>query len=102
VGSFKSAVTQRINALRGTPSAPVWQRNYYEHIIRTERALKAIRRYIAENPLRPALARELWRVLQADARSRPRGRGKMLDPGRGEALPRPYEDTHPGDPEVQP
>ena len=52
IAGFKSAVTKRINALRGTPGARVWQRNYYEHIIRNERALNAIRRYIAENPQR--------------------------------------------------
>ncbi|MBC7358370.1 MAG: transposase, partial [Desulfacinum sp.] len=52
IGQFKSAVTKRINALRGTPRVPVWQRNYYEHIIRNERALNAIRQYILENPLR--------------------------------------------------
>jgi REP element-mobilizing transposase RayT len=28
----------------------VWQRNYYEHIIRNERELEAIRLYIAANP----------------------------------------------------
>ena len=29
----------------------VWQRNYYEHIIRYERSLIAVRRYIAQNPV---------------------------------------------------
>jgi len=52
VGSFKSAVAKRINRMRQTRGAAVWQRNYYEHIIRNERALRAIRRYILENPLR--------------------------------------------------
>jgi len=52
VGGFKSAATRRINTLRNTPSAPVWQRNYYEHIVRNDRALNAIRRYIAANPVR--------------------------------------------------
>jgi len=52
IRAFKSAVTKRINQMRGTPSAPVWQRNYWEHIIRDERALRAIRRYIINNPLR--------------------------------------------------
>ena len=52
VAGFKSAVTKRINAHRGTPGARVWQRNYYEHIIRTQRALNAIRRYILYNPWR--------------------------------------------------
>ncbi len=52
VRSFKSATTRRINALRHSPGAPFWQRNYYEHVIRTEAELGRIRRYIQENPLR--------------------------------------------------
>ncbi|MEW6530495.1 MAG: transposase [Thermodesulfobacteriota bacterium] len=36
----------------------VWQRNYYEHVIRTERALEAIRQYIEYNPLLWALDHE--------------------------------------------
>jgi len=52
VGGFKSVVTTRINQLRGTPGVPVWQRNYYEHIIRDEESLNRIRRYIADNPTR--------------------------------------------------
>ncbi|GIV52421.1 MAG: hypothetical protein KatS3mg038_2942 [Candidatus Kapaibacterium sp.] len=58
VRSFKSAATRYINILRGTPGAPVWQRNYYEHIIRNEDALNRIREYIATNPLRWQLDRE--------------------------------------------
>ena len=52
VGSFKSAATKRINELRNTPGAPVWQRNYYEHIIRDEEDLYRIRQYIRDNPRR--------------------------------------------------
>jgi len=52
VGSFKSAVTRRINMMRGTPGMTIWQRNYYEHIIRDKDDLYDIRRYIAENPLK--------------------------------------------------
>lgn len=52
IRSFKSTVTRRVNTLRTTPGAPVWQRNYWEHVIRDERALDCIRRYIAHNPLR--------------------------------------------------
>lgn len=58
VRSFKSATTKRINALRATPGAPVWQRNYYEHIVRNEHDLERIRQYIAENPARWHLDRE--------------------------------------------
>jgi len=35
IRAFKSAVTRRVNAMRHTPGAKVWQRNYYEHIIRS-------------------------------------------------------------------
>jgi len=51
VAGFKSTATRRINARRGTPGTVVWQRNYYEHIIRDERSLDRIREYIAANPL---------------------------------------------------
>jgi putative transposase len=36
----------------------LWQRNYYEHIIRNERALERIRDYILTNPLHWHLDRE--------------------------------------------
>lgn len=52
VTGFKSAVTRRINDLRGTPYTPVWQRNYYEHVIRNEDDLDEIREYIVHNPLK--------------------------------------------------
>ena len=50
IGGYKSAVAKRINALRDTPRAPVWQRNYYERIIRGERELENTRQYIIDNP----------------------------------------------------
>jgi REP element-mobilizing transposase RayT len=58
IQNYKSIATRRINALRGTPGLPVWQRNYYEHIIRNERALEAIRRYIHNNPRQWSLDRD--------------------------------------------
>ena len=58
IRSFKSAVTKRINDLRGTPGVSVWQRNYYEHVIRDEESLNRIRQYIVENPRRWHLDRE--------------------------------------------
>ena len=58
LGQFKSLTTKRINALRGTRGAPVWQRNYFEHIIRRGEALDRIRRYILENPPRWQFDRE--------------------------------------------
>ena len=50
IGAFKTVSTRRINDVRGTPGATVWQRNYYEHVIRDDRDLDRIRRYVANNP----------------------------------------------------
>jgi REP element-mobilizing transposase RayT len=50
IRGFKSASTKRINEIRHTPRAPLWQRNYYEHVIRNDEELKAIRQYILSNP----------------------------------------------------
>jgi putative transposase len=50
VGAFKSAASRRINQMYGTPGAPLWQRNYYERIIRNEKELNGIREYIIYNP----------------------------------------------------
>ena len=52
VGWFKMNSAKQINQIRGTPGIPVWQRNYYEHIIRKEDDLEKIRKYIADNPLK--------------------------------------------------
>jgi putative transposase len=52
IGQFKSIAKKRINRLRGTPGAPVWQRNYHEHIIRDETELNRIRETIRNNPLK--------------------------------------------------
>jgi REP element-mobilizing transposase RayT len=49
--SFKSAVTKRVNELGWTENSPFWQRNYFEHVIRSEESLNRIRNYIWENPI---------------------------------------------------
>lgn len=48
---FKSTATKQINELRRLPAVAVWQRNYYEHIIRNEDELNRVRQYIIGNPL---------------------------------------------------
>lgn len=50
VRAFKSFSARRINRLRRTDGIPVWQRNYYEHIIRNDREMDNITRYIESNP----------------------------------------------------
>jgi putative transposase len=58
VRAFKTFSARRINELHDTPGVSVWQRNYYEHIIRNRSALARIRTYIETNPERWALDRE--------------------------------------------
>ena len=50
VRGYKGATTKQINILRETPRAPVWQPNYYEHIVRGEEDCNRIREYIQHNP----------------------------------------------------
>ena len=50
MAGFKSAATKRINELRQTPGMKLWQRNYWEHIVRNEPELNRIREYIHNNP----------------------------------------------------
>ena len=50
ISQFKSVATKRINGVRQTPGASVWQRNYYEHVIRSDSSCNRIRSYILTNP----------------------------------------------------
>jgi REP element-mobilizing transposase RayT len=50
IRAFKTYSARRINAARSLKGIPVWQRNYYEHIIRNDREYEAIRKYILDNP----------------------------------------------------
>jgi REP element-mobilizing transposase RayT len=50
IGAFKTVSTKHINLLRDTEGQVVWQRNYYEHIIRNESEMDRITRYIESNP----------------------------------------------------
>ncbi|MEP7227002.1 MAG: transposase [Gemmatimonadales bacterium] len=52
IAAFKQAVTLRVRQIPGADGQRLWQRNYYEHVIRTEAEMSAVRRYIEENPLR--------------------------------------------------
>jgi putative transposase len=51
IGAFKTVSTKKINILREAPGTTLWQRNYYEHIIRNQDAMDKIREYIVNNPL---------------------------------------------------
>ncbi|HHX09129.1 MAG TPA: transposase [Chloroflexi bacterium] len=51
IGSFKSATSKRIREFKKNHKKRLWQRNYYEHIIRNERDHQAIYDYILANPM---------------------------------------------------
>ena len=50
IGAFKTVSTKKINILRNTEGGVVWQRNYYEHIIRDDNDYNRIHNYIIDNP----------------------------------------------------
>jgi REP element-mobilizing transposase RayT len=50
VAGFKSSATQKINILRNTPGAPVWQPRFHDHIIRNMTEYRNIANYIENNP----------------------------------------------------
>lgn len=52
VNGFKAAVTACYRRKSGDPTARVWQRGFHDRVIRSDRALNAIRRYVLENPAR--------------------------------------------------
>jgi putative transposase len=50
VRGFKTFSARRINEKRRRQGCPVWQRNYYEHIVRNNPSLQTIQAYIRNNP----------------------------------------------------
>jgi putative transposase len=62
VGAFKSLVftvyLDWINRNNSSRRAKFWQQNYYEHIVRNDHELDAIRQYIIDNPLNWKLDRD--------------------------------------------
>ncbi len=50
IGNFKSGVTRAAHRDLGL-AGRIWQRGYYDHIVRSERDADQIRQYIASNPL---------------------------------------------------
>ncbi|WP_456441288.1 transposase [Caldithrix abyssi] len=52
IQNYCNVTTRKINRIRQTPGAKLWQRNFWEHIIRDENELNRIRQYIKNNPLK--------------------------------------------------
>lgn len=55
---YKYRTTKLINTFRKTAGQKIWQRGYYEHIVRNEDDLQRIRTYIENNPLQWAIDKE--------------------------------------------
>lgn len=50
IRQFKTFSARKINQMRGTPGKPVWQRGFYDHIIRSEPDYLRVWSYIDTNP----------------------------------------------------
>jgi REP element-mobilizing transposase RayT len=50
IRGFKTFSARQINKIRHQSGIPLWQRNYYERIIRDEEELSQIQKYIINNP----------------------------------------------------
>lgn len=51
IQNFKSVSTRRVNQKFFKSGNKIWQRSFYERIVRNDRELNAIRQYILDNPL---------------------------------------------------
>jgi REP element-mobilizing transposase RayT len=78
IGAFKSISTINVNRQLKTKGKQLWQRSYYEHIVRKGEDLRKIQQYILENPL-------MWSL---DPENPTTNRAQTMN-GRGK--PRPYE-----------
>jgi REP element-mobilizing transposase RayT len=58
IRGFKTFSSRRINEMRNTPGQRLWQRSYYEHIIRDQDGLDSVRQYILSNPAQWSLGQE--------------------------------------------
>jgi putative transposase len=56
--AFKTFSAHRVNLQRKRPGASLWQRGFYDHVVRDEADLARIREYIENNPARWALDKE--------------------------------------------
>ncbi len=52
INQFKGAVSRSVWSNQMRSRTQIWQRNYYDHIVRDEASLNKIRKYILENPAR--------------------------------------------------
>jgi len=58
IGAFKTTAATRINKLRGQLGRAVWQKSFYDRIVRNEYELERIQKYVQNNPLKWAEDRD--------------------------------------------
>ena len=72
VRAFKTFSARKINEMRPSIGTPVWQRGFYDHVIRSEDELDRVRAYIMDNPRR-------W-LEDVDNPDAWQGRGRVSNP----------------------
>ena len=55
IGAFKTKTTKQANLLLSTPGQMLWQRNFFERVIRNSQELERAREYIVNNPTKWSL-----------------------------------------------
>jgi REP element-mobilizing transposase RayT len=58
IRAFKTFSALKINSVRGATGNPVWQRNYFERVVRDGKEMEKVQRYVLENPARWEFDRE--------------------------------------------
>ena len=87
VRAFKTFSARRINKMRESPGTPVWQRGFYDHVIRNQHELGRVRAYVMDNPRK-------WSE-DVDNPVNWRRRGRVSNPAPTIVLhPRPARPTH--------
>lgn len=52
IGAYKAAVTRNAGTTSRAPTDAIWQRGYYDHVIRNDEDYKQVWKYIDENPMK--------------------------------------------------
>jgi len=86
IRALKTFSARRINEIRQSPGVPVWQRNYYEHVIRSEEDYTRIAEYIIDNPRR-------WSEDSLHPENAPRVETSIIGAGRNPANSQPPPPT---------
>ncbi len=71
VGAFKTVAARQVNQLRNVSGVPVWQRSFYDRIVRNDQELERIQHYICINPVKWVQDRDnsMGRNFQSPAKS---------------------------------